>query len=497
MQNYSKAEDANDAEFPLAGAVPDGNTTEAASEPTTLTGAGPVAAGGARDRSMDPGPEAPAPASNTPTPAAASTNSGNSDAQSSAAKHVRKFQCIEEPIRTGKNNLSSWKPPFEVESGFEESLKEIIQRAEFVRTPSQATPVPTGSARYGTTAELFGRLQEAIAEQALVPEQTSALLTYWTISSWFADALPIAPGLSIVAPEFEGDLVLRALRNFCRYPMMLTRADIPSLQKLNWQTTPTVLFYDPNISKQMVTTLGCTSTRGYLINDGGGYKDLFGPKALYLGADVSVDRIPRCSLQVRLQPTAPAPAKQNSLRLTEAVVKDLQNQLLRYRCKNLVHVYNSDFDASLLTSDTRAIANALGACIIESPGLQSRLISLLTPFESQRQADRSTSLEALTLEATLNLAHSGQGQIQVNEIANEVNRIALARGERLRFSAEIIGHRLKKIGLVTRRLGKAGKGLVMDLVTMACVHDLAAVYGGVGLEQDENNLNCPLCTENK
>jgi hypothetical protein len=260
---------------------------------------------------------------------------------------------------------------------------------------------------------------------------------------------------------------------------------------------PTALFYDPNISKQMVTTLGCTSTRGYLINDGSGYKDLFGPKGLYLGPDVSVDRIPRCSLQVRLQPTAPAPAKQDSLRLNEAIVKDLQNQLLRYRCKNLVRVYNSNFDASLLTSDTRAIANALGACVIDSPELQSQLISLLTPLESQRQADRSTSLEALTLEATLNLAHSSKEQILVNEIANEVNRIALARGERLHYSAETIGHRLKKIGLVTRRLGKAGKGLSMDLATLKQAHELAAGYGGASLEQDENNLHCPLCAENK
>jgi hypothetical protein len=37
----------------------------------------------------------------------------------------------------------------------------------------------------------------------------------------------------------------------------------------------------------------------------------------------------------------------------------------------------------------------------------------------------------------------------------------------------------------------------MDLPTIAGVHDLVAVYGGVGLEQDENNLSCPLCTENK
>jgi hypothetical protein len=227
-----------------------------------------------------------------------------------------------------------------------------------------------------------------------------------------------------------------------------------------------------------------------MVGDAGEYRDFYGPKAIFAGPEVSADRMPRCSLQVMLQPNSPVPAKPESGPVTEASVQDLRNQLQRYRCKNLVRVYNSDFDASLLTSDMRAIANALGACIIESPGLQSKLISLLTPFESQRQADLSTSLEAITVESTLNLAHAGKAQTLVNEIANEVNRIALARGERLHYSAETIGHRLKKIGLVTRRLGKAGKGLVMDLATVARVHDLAAVYGRAGLEQDENNLHC-------
>lgn len=206
--------------------------------------------------------------------------------------------------------------------------------------------------------------------------------------------------------------------------------------------------------------------------------------------------MPRCSLQVTLQPNAPVPAKQKSGSVTEALVQELRNQLQRYRCKNLVHVYNSAFDSSPLTSDTRdrECTRRLHYRIAWA-SIEAYLIA--HPFESQRQADRSTSLEALTLEATLNLAHSGQGRILVNEIADEVNRIALARGERLHCSAEIIEHRLRKVGLVTRRLGKADKGLVMDLATMARVHDLSTVYGGVGLEQDENNLHCPLCTENK
>jgi hypothetical protein len=103
----------------------------------------------------------------------------------------------------------------------------------------------------------------------------------------------------------------------------------------------------------------------------------------------------------------------------------------------------------------------------------------------------------MTLEATLNLAHADKVRILVAEVANEVNRIALVRGEGLNYNAETIGHRLKKIGLVTRRLGKAGKGIAMDLATVARVHELAAVYGGAGLDPDENNLHCPLCTENK
>ncbi len=37
----------------------------------------------------------------------------------------------------------------------------------------------------------------------------------------------------------------------------------------------------------------------------------------------------------------------------------------------------------------------------------------------------------------------------------------------------------------------------MDLATVTLAHELAAVYGGVGLDQEENNLHCPLCVENK
>jgi len=498
MQNCSTTENAKGTEFPQTGAPPDVNATVGLSEMTAPKAADPVSTAGAEEPSTGPGVEASATTSSHAAPATASTNSVTSHSQGFASKPVMKVEGIVEIGRDSENTSTYWKPPFDVEEGSESSIETIIRRAALVRSPLAAIPLPTGTASFGTTDELFGRLQNAIAALAFVSAQTSALLTFWAISTWFVDGLSLAPGLAIVGPAHEGDLVLRALRNFCHYPLMLTRTDIPSLLRATWYPPPTLLLYDPSISKQMVATLGCTSTRGYLINAGGGYQDFYGPKAIYLGEEVTVERVPRCSLQVKLQPTAPPMSTvEHALRSTGTTVQHLQNQLQKYRCENLVRVNNSEFDASLLTSDTRAIADALGACIIDSPRLQSQLISLLTPLEDQRQADRSTCLEAVTLEAILNLAHAGKAQILVNEVANEANRIAQARGERLRYSAETIGHRMKKVGLTTRRLGKAGKGLVMDIATMKRAHELAAGYGGVGFEQDENNLHCPLCPENK
>jgi hypothetical protein len=489
MQENVTAAIASDSDLARTGTGPNVDTPSNLTESAAATAVNPASTAGL-DESSTADPRAGA---SPGTPSVAAPLAGHSS--DLVAKPVMQWKGITEIGRTGKMKITSWEPPFEVEEGLEGSIEEIIERADLVRAPSKGTVAPTGTKLYGTTEELYIRLQNAIVAQACLPAHTGALLTHWVFSTWFSDALTVAPGLGIIGSAHDGDIVLRTLRNFCRYPQLLTGVSISDLKKVNWHTTPTLLFYDPTLTKQMASLLGCTTSRGYMIGDAGKYKDFYGPKAVYLGDEVSVDRTPRCSVQVNVTPTT-TPATHNASRLTESVVQELQNQLLRYRLKNLVKVYNSDFDAPVLTSDTRTIANALGACIVDAPKLQSELISLLTPAADQRNVDRSTSLEGITLEATLNLCHEGKVQILVGEIATEVNRIAKARGERMRYSAETIGHRLKKVGLFTRRLGKAGKGLAMDIVTITRVHELAAVYGGVGLDPDENNLHCRLCVEN-
>jgi hypothetical protein len=495
MEEYSTITTASGPELSQTDTDQNANTACDSTDATAQAAGDPLLAAGLERTPLAPGAGADPNLSSPLSPVIASTNIVVGDPEP-VAKPVVKIIGIEEIVRS-RTGITSWKPPFEAEQGSESGIKAIIERAEWVRSPLGATPVPTGSAPYGTTDELFNRLQEAIAAQGLLPAQTSALLTYWTFSSWFSDGLSIAPGLAIVGPSHEGDLVLRALRNFCRYPlMMMTGITTTDLKNVNWRIPPTLLMFEPDVTKQMASILGCTTQRGYLVGDGGGYKDFYGPKAIYLGEEGSIDRTPRCSVQVTVHPTTAASAQPASTE-TDSMVQDLQNQLQRYRLKHLVKVYHSDFDAPALRSDMRTIANALGACIIDSPKLQSDLIALLKPVAEQRHTDRSTSLEGVTLEATLNLYHGGKTEIRVSEVAAEVNRIEKARGERLNHSAEIIGHQMKRVGLSTRRLGKAGKGLVLDLATSTRIHELAGVYGSVGLDQDEKNLHCQLCSENR
>jgi hypothetical protein len=498
METNITAMIANGAELPQAGAATDVEALLNPRESDAPVAADPIPAPSADEPSMELRQEAPPTTSSTSAPEAVSAHPVTSECKACVAKPVVRIMGIKEICRSmDLTTITSWEPPFEVEKDLEDSFTEIRERAALVLTPVRATPAPTGVTMYGTTEELFRRLQNAIVAQTFQSEHASALLTYWVISTWYTDGLSLAPALALVGPPYESDLVLRALRNFSRNPLMMAGINFTNLKNVNWYFPPTLLSYSPHITKQMASLVGCSTRRNYMFGGAFNYQDFFCAKGLYLGEEVSADRMPRCSVEINVHPTATSSATQKASRLAELEVQRLQNQLLGYRTKNLVQVYNSDFDASALTSDTRAVANALGSCIIDSPALQAQLISLLAPVENQRQADRSTGIDAVIFEATLNLCHQSRPHFLVGQVATEANDIAKARGERLLYSAEMVGHHLKNHGLVTRRISKAGKGLIMDAVTIKRLHELATAYGGAGLDLGENNKHCPLCAENK
>jgi hypothetical protein len=100
MQGYNTTDNTDEVEFSQAGASSNGSATIGPSESTTSTGADHLVGAGAEEPPTDPGAASPATTSSTPAPAATSPNAVNSPTQSSVAKQVRKFLCIEEPVRT-------------------------------------------------------------------------------------------------------------------------------------------------------------------------------------------------------------------------------------------------------------------------------------------------------------------------------------------------------------------------------------------------------------
>ena len=383
-----------------------------------------------------------------------------------------------------------------VEAGHESSLEGILERGKALCSPTRGIPLPVRNEPCGTTSELFTQVRKAILEQTSLSNQVSALLTYWCLSTWFTNSLEIAPCLVITGSSFEGDVVLRTLKTFCRFAFLMAGVTSADLKKINWIARPTLLLFDPNLTKQMAALLACSTSPGYMVNTTKGYLDYFGPKAIYLGENLPTHPIPPSSIHVNA--TAMSKVGQGYGRpLSDSIVQSFQNRLFDYRLKNMVRVNDSEFDASDLPPDTRAVANALGACIVDAPELQEELVSLLTPRAQQQLGERSSSLEALAAEATLRLCHQGKQQIFVREIADEVNRIQTSRGETVNFTAEKVGHKLKKVGLYTRRLGSAGNGLLVDRATYVLVHEVATALLGAGFNSDDENIYCHLCDEKK
>jgi hypothetical protein len=347
------------------------------------------------------------------------------------------------------------------------------------------TPRPDSLSR-----QLFGWLKESVAAQTFLPGDTCSLIAFWALSTWFPEAFTVFPCLVLTGPAYEAIRVLRILRDLCCAPTLMAafRSSDLKVVSFNFQT---LLISQPNMNNQTATLLGNLTNRDFMMVEEGSYRYSAGSRAIYIGEDPAIKKIQNAIyINVAASSGAVPPTRPKW-------VADLPGHLRLYRDKHLEQVCRLEFSPSGLSLEAHAIANALGSCIIDTPELQSELVALLKPHDRQQAADRSDSLEALVAGATLTLCHMGQEQIFVKQIAVEVNRILEGRGETLRLSPEKVGHRLKKIGLLTRTLSQAGNGLLLDGETKVRVHEVAAAYRMEDSIAESETLHCPLCHKNE
>jgi len=332
--------------------------------------------------------------------------------------------------------------------------------------------LPREPKKFESTRQLFENVQALLQEYGMLPARQSRLVTYWVFASWFPDFLPFFPALVITGSAVAADLLLGALARVCRRPVLLAGLTPASLREItSGGLMPTLLIRAPQLSKPVAALLEASNQPGYFATSGKDVWQFYCAKCAYLGEEGNQFALGARSVHIHTGNRAHPVGR--SLPPRE-VVEELQNQLLYYRWSAHDRVAASKFTATGFLPELCAVAQVLGAAIDGDPELQQGIVDLLKERDGQARVDRSTTVQAVVLRAVLWYCHqSEQQQVLVREVTETANGIYKEEGESAKLSNESVGHVLKNLGLYTRRLGSAGRGLVLDTSTQAQAHELA------------------------
>jgi hypothetical protein len=330
--------------------------------------------------------------------------------------------------------------------------------------------------------EIFTCIKHTIGAQTHLSDTNIAVAAFWVISTWFQEALTVLPCLAITGPAHEATELLRVLHDLCRGSLLLAGFRRGGLMDVYCQT---ILISEPNLNNQTAALLGNLTNRGFVIVEKRSYLKCHSSKAIYIGDDPTIKRIQH-PIYIDVTPALDA---ERGIRpeWVHRNIEYLPGHLAKYRDRNLAQAGRLEFHPTGVSPETGAIAKALGSCIVDSPALQAALVSILALRDRQRISERLDTVEAFVVEAVLALSKRGTEQLYAREIAVEVNRRGEARGELSKLSPEKVGHRLRRLGLPTRRLSQAGNGLVMDKETITRLQTLSAMYVVEDLLPDTDN----------
>ncbi len=179
-------------------------------------------------------------------------------------------------------------------------------------------------------------------------------------------------------------------------------------------------------------------------------------------------------LQISLTP-AVHPIPHVTQEIVEKIAAEFQCKLLQHRLTHLDEATSAPaLDVNGLTDPVAMLARTLAAGVSGDESLRSELIPLLRSQDREINAERSTGLEAIVVEALLFFCHDGnRSTVRVTELTDYTNEILRGRGVEHGISPEQVGWKLRALGFHTQAIGSAGKGLHLDDGMIARIHRLA------------------------
>jgi hypothetical protein len=344
--------------------------------------------------------------------------------------------------------------------------------------------LPSGVLPHGSTPELFDNIRGLIMKYSGLIDYATQL-TYFVFSSFFVDCLQTAPSLLLHGcADEEAIALLRLLSWFCRHPLCLADAGLSVPDYLR----PTRLICQPHASTERL--LAALHLPGFAISYRGSLHELSGATAIYVGEEELRSPFLDSCLRIPVTPAGQLVSCYDERR-EAAVIEQVQNKLLSYRLTHYGKVETSEFDVPEFGGSVRGLARTLGACIVDAPDLQVRLVELLQDHDQAVRLDRVSKIESILLEALLVCCHERRPEPHVGEIAELANDILSRHSEILTLSAREVGGKLKALGFRTTRLDSAGRGFYLLGENCKRIHELGNSYGVPSLK--EGLPGCPYC----
>jgi hypothetical protein len=383
---------------------------------------------------------------------------------------------------------------------------EIAERVSYLGTTYAVPPIAPSilpalrlPARIGppeTTEALFADLHAFFTSRSGQLDSCVTPLVFAVFASWLSPVLPIAPILSIFAPSGSPKTrILQLLRMVCRRPLCIVGLTRSDMRRLPWSLGPTLLLDEPDSKSAMQTILRSSSERGMHVAAGDGFVDPFGPKIIVSSRPQYDASLEADVLRVALTPISgnvPPLEKQEE----EEVAEKFQARFLGYFLRNFSRVQVPSFDVSELALPVQIIAQTLGSAVVGSAKLQAGILPTLTVHDEEIRAARACSLDSVVLEAILFFLHRGDwSKVRTQNLAEKVTEIYKGRGsDRTDVSAESVGWAVKRLGIPSGRINKAGNGVELTNAVGRLVHRLALSYG-VRAMQSGFRQGCRYCEE--
>ena len=324
----------------------------------------------------------------------------------------------------------------------------------------RALRLPTRVAPPESTRELFTDVHTLLRRHLGQLDSCITGMVFAIFASWVSAVLQMAPILSISAPAGSPrDSVLELLSLLCRRPLRLAGLKRGELLRVPMSFQPTLLLDEPDLQPAMTRVLQAGAHRGSYVLSSDGMRDLFGPKILcsrkpLLGTEIEAD-----VLRVALIPVSgqlPALGK----KVQEEIAEEFQARFLGYSLRNFSSVQIPDFDVSDLALPFQALACAFGAAVVGDDELQKQILPLLSVQDEEIRADRACTCDAVVLEAVLFFIHQGGwSKLRTDHIAEKVSEIYKGRGSDQQPSPESVGWAIRRLGIPSGRINKAGNGI--------------------------------------